>query len=124
MALRSIPIPPDAARDKKARELVPQVKTWHTGTLKRPWGAFEAGTAYFITRNGYRVNAVFCTCDDYKRGHICKHIRAVVLSDAQKVTKPAPTYEALYPTCQEHGCDNDPEPKELYCWRHVLVDAF
>ena len=53
MALASIPIPPDPKRDTRARELVPQVKTWHTGTLKQPWGAFEIGTAYFITPNGH-----------------------------------------------------------------------
>ena len=125
MALASIPIPPDPKRDTRARELVPQVKTWHTGTLKQPWGAFEIGTAYFITPNGHRCNAVRCSCPDYEEGgYICKHVRAIVMADAQNVAKPAWRYEDLVPTCQASGCDNDPEPKEPYCWRHVLVDAF
>jgi hypothetical protein len=64
--------------------LVDQVKTWHTGTLNRPWGAFEAGTVYRITPNGHRCNSVFCSCDDYRRGHICKHVRAVVIAEAEQ----------------------------------------
>lgn len=122
MALNRIAIPPDAARDARARELLPQVKTWHTGMLKQPWGAFEIGTAYFITRNGYRVNAVFCSCDDYKRGHTCKHVRAVLLADQQKVSKPAKRIEELWPTCQQPGCDDDPAPRNRYCERHWLSE--
>lgn len=37
----------------------------------------------------------------------------------------APTsYERLYPTCRFEGCQNDPEPRELDCYRHMLVEAF
>lgn len=123
MALNRIPIPPDDARDKRARELMPEIKTWHTGTLKQPWGAFEPGAAYFITRSGHRCNAVWCSCPDYKRGHICKHVRAVAMADQQQASKPK-RYEDLVPTCQAKGCDADPEPRESFCWRHALVDAF
>jgi hypothetical protein len=84
MALSSIMVPPDTKRDAKARELVTQVKTWHVGTLNQPWGAFEAGTVYRITRNGHRCNTVRCSCDDYRSGHICKHVRALVLWEQEQ----------------------------------------
>lgn len=125
MALNKIAVPPDPKRDAKARELVPQIKTWHTGTLKQPWGAFERGTAYFITLSGHRCNAVRCSCQDYQSGHICKHVRAVVLSDAQKVTKPHMRYEDLLPVCQQSGCQNDPARRgERYCDVHWLSEAY
>jgi hypothetical protein len=126
MAVHFIPIPPDPKRDARARELVKSMHTWSTGTLKQAWGSFERGTAYFITPCGYQVNAVFCSCPDYIRGgNICKHIRAVALKDRQQqAPKPRPTYENLHPTCQAKGCDSDPETRERFCWRHVVVDAF
>src|SRR4051794_4589009 len=34
------------------------------------------------------------------------------------------TYAELYPTCRVEGCTNDPEPRELDCYHHMLVDAF
>src|SRR4051794_17774364 len=34
------------------------------------------------------------------------------------------TYERLYPTCGQAGCQDDPEPRSSYCYRHQLVDAF
>lgn len=84
MAVSSILIPPDQKRDAKARELVSRVKTWHVGTLNRPWGAFEAGTVYRITPSGWQCNAVYCRCPDYRGGHICKHIRAIVLWEQEQ----------------------------------------
>lgn len=32
--------------------------------------------------------------------------------------------EELWATCKASGCDEDPEPREQFCFRHVLVDAF
>ena len=34
------------------------------------------------------------------------------------------TYATLYPTCRVQGCQDDPEPRSLDCYRHQLVDAF
>jgi predicted nucleic acid-binding Zn finger protein len=125
MALSSVHIPADPKRDASARELLKTIHTWSSGELNRPWGAFEKGTAYLITPNGYTVNAVFCSCCDYiKAGMICKHIRAVVLHDAEKITKPKATYGDLFPSCWTKGCTNDLEPGEKACWRHMNADAF
>ena len=107
MAVHSIPVPPDAKRD--ARELVDQVATWPLWTLKRSWGSFEAGTTFRRATGSkgarYPVNAVCCTCPDYaEQGHICKHVRAVVLFEA-RLQQPAPasTYERLFPGCRDCG---------------------
>lgn len=124
MALNMIPIPPDASRDAKARDLLAEMHLWHTGTLKQQWGAFEPGTAYFITLSGHRCNAVFCSCPDYRRGHICKHVRAVVMADAERTTRFVKRIEELIPTCKETGCQDDPEPRSEYCWRHLTADVF
>lgn len=127
MAIQSISIPRDAARDARAKALVPQVKLWHTVTLKQPYGSFPRGAVFFQTPKGYRVNAVVCTCPDYANaGNICKHLRAVVLADQAKQTpKPKPAYADLFMSCKAKGCDNDPEHDgDGYCWRHVLTDAF
>lgn len=125
MALNRIAIPPDAARDKKARELAKTVYLWPVETLKQDWGAFKRGDSFLVTPNGWRVNTVACECPDYQQaGNICKHVRAIVMADAQKVAKPAKRYEDLAPTCRVVACDDDPEPREDFCWRHMLVDAF
>jgi hypothetical protein len=34
------------------------------------------------------------------------------------------TYERLYPVCLATGCQDDPEPREQFCYRRQLVDAF
>jgi hypothetical protein len=36
----------------------------------------------------------------------------------------ATAYSTLYPTCRVQGCQDDPEPRSLDCYRHQLVDAF
>jgi hypothetical protein len=119
MAVSSIAVPPDPARDARAVALVDQVPTWPRHTLKQPWGSFEAGTTFrrATGSNGARclVNAVACSCPDYQQhGHICKHVRAVVLFEARlaaedaeidRVLGPAPKsrYEALFPGCRDCG---------------------
>jgi hypothetical protein len=40
------------------------------------------------------------------------------------VADAATTYAQLYPTCRVAGCQDDPEPRSLDCYRHQLVDAF
>lgn len=125
MALSRITIPPDAARDAKARELALTANLWPVETLKVPHGAFKRGDSFLVTPSGYRVSAVVCECPDYQQSHnICKHIRALCLADAQRITKPTPKIEDLWDTCKEKGCQDDPEPKSKWCWRHCLVDAF
>ncbi len=129
MAVSSIAVPPDPARDARAAALVDQVGTWPKHTLKVPWGAFEAGTVFRRApgSNGarYLVNAVACECPDYQRnGAICKHVRAVVLWEQQR---PAPAFArlaALTGGCEATGCPNDREPHERFCLKHVTVDAF
>lgn len=50
---------------------------------------------------------------------------ACVADMAQAFEAPAAmAYQRLYPVCRATGCQDDPEPREAYCHRHVLVDAF
>ena len=109
MAVQSIAVPPDAKRDAKAALLAPLVSSWPRHTLKQDFGAFPAGTNFrrATGSNGarYLVNAVACECPDYQQaGHICKHIRAVVLFEQrQQQPAPASTYERLFPGCRDCG---------------------
>jgi hypothetical protein len=121
MALASIAVPADPKRDARARALVSKVKTWHVFTLKQPFGSFEAGSKFRQAKGShgerYLVNAVACQCPDYAQmGHICKHIRAVVLWEA-KQAKPAPKplsrYAQLYPKC--HTCPDLADTRDGYC---------
>lgn len=128
MAISSIAVPADPKRDAAAAELAESAHTWSTGTLTKAWGAFPVGTGFFYVPSSdgghYQTNAVFCRgCVDYRRGYICKHIRAVVLFTEQNRT-PLKGYKELYPTCWTDGCTDDPEPGEEACWRHVNVSAF
>jgi hypothetical protein len=41
---------------------------------------------------------------------------------AEAVT--APAYAKLYQSCRVRGCQDDPQPRSLDCYRHQLVDAF
>jgi hypothetical protein len=66
-------------------------------------------------------------CPDYRQGgYICKHVRAYVLWEQrqQPASKPKASYSDFFPSCRAAGCDNDPEPRERYCHKHVLVDGF
>jgi hypothetical protein len=49
---------------------------------------------------------------------------AAAMIEQDAATPTLATYERLYPTCRVEGCTNDPEPRELDCYRHMLVDAF
>jgi hypothetical protein len=106
MAVSSIAVPPDPARDARARAHVDRVPTWPRHTLKVAWGSFSAGTTFRRAPGSrgerYLVNAVACECPDYQQaGNICKHVRAVVLFDAgqQPAQKRRPTYADLFPAC-------------------------
>jgi hypothetical protein len=114
MAVASIAVPPDpkrdAKRDAKAALLAPFVGSWPKHTLKQAWGSFEAGTTFRRAPGShgerYLVNAVACQCPDYQQfGHICKHVRAVVLFEQERaatVAAPAParkSYADLFPAC-------------------------
>jgi hypothetical protein len=50
---------------------------------------------------------------------------AAYLTDLAEMTEAASstTYDRLYPVCRTTGCQNDPEPREWFCYRHRLVDA-
>jgi hypothetical protein len=113
MAVSSIAVPPDPARDARAAQLVDLVPTWPRHTLKQPWGSFEAGTTFRRATGShgerYLVNAVACSCPDYQKAdQVCKHIRAVVLWEQQQ-PQPAPApsaldrLHALFPSCAS-GC--------------------
>lgn len=108
MALASIHIPADRARDMRAAALAKHVGSWPRHTLNRPFGQFEAGTVFRQApgSNGeqYLVNAVACQCVDYKdRGNICKHIRAVCMFEAGQapggIRTLRPRFADLYPAC-------------------------
>jgi hypothetical protein len=129
MAVSSIAVPPDARRDARARELVASVVTWPRHTLKVACGSFEAGTTFrrATGSNGarYLVNAVACECPDYQQaGHICKHVRAVVLFEAASAT-PAParkSYVDLFPACAA-GCGELVERKGERCYRCLSAET-
>lgn len=126
MAVSSIAIPTDAARDKKAAELAKTAHTWPVVTLKRAHGSFEAGTRFRQTPNGYRVNAVACECKDYLvAGNICKHIRTIVLLEQRPAVREVKSrYAEVFGICDAKGCDEDRARGERYCDRHILVDCF
>ncbi len=132
MAVHSIAVPPDPARDARAAALVDQVPTWPRHTLKVAWGSFEAGTTFrrATGSNGdrYLVNAVACECPDYQQaGNVCKHVRAVVAFEARELApapKARPTYNDVFGACDVASCDEDRERGERYCSRHVVVSAF
>jgi hypothetical protein len=125
MAVSSIAVPPDAKRDARARELAPLVGTWPRHTPKVAWGSFEAGTTFRRATGSrgarYLVNAIACQCADYQQaGHICKHIRAVVLWEASQ--QPAPKQRTaldrlhdLFPPCVA-GCGELVERKGERCY--------
>ena len=122
MAVSSIAVPPDPARDRRALSLVDQVPTWPRHTLKVAWGSFAAGTvfrrAYGSNGARYLVNAVACSCPDYQQaGHICKHVRAVVLFEQQQVPTPKarPTYADLFPACKTAGCGDVADGRDGRC---------
>ena len=129
MAVASIAVPPDPKRDARARALVDQVASWPKHTLRVAWGSFEAGTTFrrATGSNGarYLVNAVACQCPDYQQaGHICKHVRAVVLFEqrqqAATVAAPAPkraSYVDLYPECKTDGCRDLADSHDGLCDR-------
>lgn len=126
MALEHIKIPPDAARDHKARELAKTAHLWPIVTLRKPWGSFKAGDQFRQTPNGYRCNAVVCECYDYvHNGAICKHVRAYALLQERPAVKPVLVrFEEIYGVCDARGCNEDRARGEHYCDKHVLVDAF
>jgi len=118
MALASIPVPPDAKRDARARVLAGHVSSWPRFTLKQPWGSFEAGTTFRRAPSSkgdgtrYLVNSVACQCPDYaERGNICKHVRAYAIweqhqaGDMVPAPAPRPSYADLFPACKSGGGD-------------------
>jgi hypothetical protein len=127
MALSTIAVPPDAKRDARARALATQVAVWPLFTLNQPHGSFPIGSQFRQATGShgekYLVNAVVCECVDYTSGHICKHIRAVVLWEArqQPVAQPAPapkarpSYDQLYPACAG-GCGDLVEKNGQRCY--------
>jgi hypothetical protein len=123
MAVASIAVPPDARRDARAAALADQVGSWPKHTLKVAWGSFEAGTTFRRATGShgerYLVNAVACQCPDYQQfGHICKHIRAVVLFEQQPaatVAAPRKGYAAIFPQCK--SCGDLADTRDGYCDR-------
>jgi hypothetical protein len=130
VAVASIAVPPDPARDARAAALVDQVPTWPKHTLKVAWGSFEAGTTFrrAIGSRGerYLVNAVACQCPDYQSaGQICKHVRAVVLFE-QRQAQPAPapkrkSYSDLFLACP---CGDVAESKDGLCDRCAAEQTY
>ncbi len=121
-------IRPDTKRDAAAAILAADAHTWPIVTLKKAFGAFPVGTAFFGVPSSdgghYLCNTVVCQCVDYRRGNVCKHIRAACLVDERERTPVKKDYAALYPSCWTKGCTDDLEPGEQACWRHVNVSAF
>ena len=137
MVVNTIAAPPEPRRDAAARKLLPFVKTWAIVTLRQAYGVFPAGTVLRaapssnLDENGqpkrhYLANNLVCQCPDYElRGHVCKHVRAILLYEESLKAAPKPkSYRDLFGVCDDKGCDEDRLPNERYCERHVLVDAF
>src|SRR5688572_9852102 len=104
MAVSSIAVPPDPKRDAKAALLAPHVASWPRHTLKVAWGSFEAGTTFRRATGSkgerYLVNAVACECPDYRDwDNVCKHVRAVVLFEAQQAATVPPKPRPATPIC-------------------------
>ena len=77
---------PDARRDAAAREIAEGAVAWLQIRLRKPHGAFKAGTKFYGVPSAsgdgsyYYTNLRACSCADYrKRGQGCKHQRAVEL---------------------------------------------
>ena len=121
MAVHSIAVPPDTARDARARELAPLVGTWPRHTLRQAWGSFEVGTTFRRAPSSsrtsrYLVNAIACECPDYQQGgYICKHVRAVVLFEQRQQPTPKARYEDLFPPCRR--CGDLADSRDGYCDR-------
>jgi hypothetical protein len=116
MAVDRIAIPPDAARDARARELAKTAHTWPVVTLRKPWGRFKVGDRFRQTPNGYRCNAVACSCPDYAEwGNICKHVRAVVLLEQRGPIRPVrQRFADLFPSCP---CGEISENRDGLCYQ-------
>ena len=80
----------DQKRDAAAAILAQSAQTWPMVTLKKPHGAFPAGSRFYGVPSStpgahYLANAVACQCPDYQQaGNICKHVRAVRVFEAQR----------------------------------------
>lgn len=129
----------DEARDRDALLYLRNVDQWQKQIVLR-----NGRRVYGIpsrSRPGlfHLTDGTDCTCEDHAgRGFHCAHMRAARLyrmerqaqqiADAKCAARGLRTYHqkyaALYPQCAVDGCDNDPEPREKYCHKHVLVDAF
>ena len=96
MAVASIAVPPDPARDARARELLRLVATWPKHTLKVAWGSFEAGTVFrrATGSNGarYLVNAVACDGGDT--------VLCVLVAARQKIVA---VVNSRYPEAEAHA---------------------
>src|SRR5215207_7090329 len=130
MAIHSIAVPPDPARDARALSLVDRVPTWPRHTLKVAWGSFEAGTTFrrATGSNGarYLVNAVACQCPDYaERGNICKHVRAFILWEQRQARQQRTALDRLnelYPPCAA-GCGELVERTGERCYRCLSTET-
>lgn len=133
MAVDSIAAPPEPKRDAAARKLLPTVRTWSVVTLRQAYGAFPAGTVFraapaskpYQKRDGrlvthYLTNNLTCDCPDYQqRGYVCKHVRAVILYEAElAASKPGRSYRELFGVCDDRSCDEDRLTNSRYCGRH------
>ena len=65
------------------------------------------------------------TAEDDRIALLTPEGAAYLAEQCEQAEAVAPTaYAKLYPTCRVQGCQDDPEPRSLDCYRHQLVDAF
>ncbi len=135
MAVSSIAVPPDPARDARAAQLV-LTAPWPRVTLTRRQGAFPAGTVFYRVPSSkpdvrYVANGVCCTCPDAQQNdNVCKHIRAVVLFEASQQPAPAPKprtaldrLNELYSPCAA-GCGDLVERRGEKCYRCLSDEVY
>lgn len=88
----------DDKRDVRALELATQADRWH----QLADGAFGILSSDGYDR--YKVTADTCTCEDSRRGNLCKHRRAVrIFAALTKAVDQARPAESYYCQCSASG---------------------
>lgn len=134
---------PSATVLAKKAELVQQADQWRTvrdaktGQRVIVMPNCDGSRVYYVQPDGKA-----CSCKAGQHGIICAHRLAAIERanhDALEAwlsapvepkpadrasPKPLKRYEDICPPCAQIGCQDSPEPRERYCWRHLTVDAF
>ena len=113
---------------RKAATLAELLPTFSRGTSKLTGQRFIVVPASNrLTAHWTAVDGSGCTCLGYQRRGTCTHaIAAKLVADRQQPAAPKArkSYRDIVGVCDVLSCDEDREPGERFCERHVLTDAF